>query len=114
MEELCDKSYEYFNRLSLTMPKDEYNALMKRVFNLSAQRIGRKDKIKVGFVLYDSSIWCGDKLYNCFAQDGRFEVTIFLVQPQTIPRSRLERRRDKESYCLRSRAGHFDFLDALL
>ena len=60
------------------MPKDEYNALMERVFNLSAQRIGRKDKIKVGFVLYDSSIWCGDKLYNCFAQDGRFEVTIFL------------------------------------
>lgn len=77
-ENFCNKSCSYFNRLSSTMPKDEYNALMDRVFHLSVQRIRRKNKIKVAFVLYDSAIWCGDKLYNYFAQDGRFEVTIFL------------------------------------
>ena len=77
-ENFGDITYEYLNWLSLTMPKDEYNALAEHIFKLSAQRISRKDKIKVGFVLYDSSIWCGDELYNCFARDERFEVAIFL------------------------------------
>ena len=73
-----EMSYGYFNQMSLILRKDNYNKLMENVFKVSAQMISRKDKIKVGFVLYDSSIWCGDELYNYFTQDGRFEVTIFL------------------------------------
>ena len=74
----CDRKYIYFRRLSFTASKNEYNALMERVLTASAQKIRRKDKIKVGFVTYDSSMWCGDDLYNFFVNDERFEPTIFL------------------------------------
>ncbi len=78
VENFCDMSYAYFNLLALNAPKDEYNALMENVFKASVQMIRSKDKIKIGFVLYDSAIWSGDELYNYFAQDSRFEVTIYL------------------------------------
>ena len=78
MENLYDMTYEYFDLLSYALPKDDYNALMGRVFEASAQLIRRKDKIKVGFVLRTSAEWCGDDLYNYFAHDERFETTIFL------------------------------------
>ena len=77
-ENFCGMNYEYFNLLSNILPKKNYNALMSRVFQSSAQMIRRKDKIRVGFVGYDSSMWCGDKLYSYFANDERFEPTIFL------------------------------------
>ena len=78
VENFCDMSYNYFYQLSYIISKDDYNAFMERVFKASAQVIARKDKIKVGFVLYDTSMWCGDDLYNLFAQDKRFEPTVFL------------------------------------
>ena len=53
---------------------------MSFVFEISADKIRHKDKIKVGFVLYDSSMWCGDDLYNFFDQNKRFETKIFLCQ----------------------------------
>ena len=74
----CAMNYDYFNSLSKILPKDDYNSLMARVFKISAKKISRKNKIKIGFVLYDASMWCGDKLYNLFARDERFETTIFL------------------------------------
>ncbi|MBQ4403068.1 MAG: CDP-glycerol glycerophosphotransferase family protein [Selenomonadaceae bacterium] len=77
-ENFCGMSYDYFNVLSNLLAKDSYNALMARVFEKSVEMIRRKNKIKVGFVLYDSSMWCGDDLYNFFAADERFEPTIFL------------------------------------
>ena len=77
-ENFCGMNYEYFNMLSNLLPKETYNALMNRVFATSAEMIRRKEKIKVGFVLYDSSMWCGDELYNFFARDEKFEPTIFL------------------------------------
>lgn len=78
IENFCDMSYEYFNNLSNVALKNEYNTLMERVFAASAAMIRRKNKIKVGFVLYDASMWCGDDLYNYFARDERFEPTVFL------------------------------------
>ena len=77
-ENFCDRSYEYFNKLPKIAPKDDYNALMDAVFAKSAEQIRRKDKIKVGFVARVSAEWCGDELYNFFAQDERFEPTVFL------------------------------------
>ena len=73
----CDMNYNYFHHLALTADKDEYNALMKRVFKASAQMIRRKNKIKVGFIVRGAAEWCGDDLYKFFEQDKRFEVTVF-------------------------------------
>ena len=77
-ENFCDMNYDYFDKLARIAPKDDYNALMDAVFAKSAELIRRKDKITIGFLLYESSMWCGDELYNFFAQDERFEPTVFL------------------------------------
>ena len=78
IENFLEMNYAYFSHLAQTMPKDEYNALIEKIFDISVKRIRRKDKIKVGFVMYDSSMWCGDDLYNFFAKNERFEPTVFL------------------------------------
>ena len=78
VENFFRMNYEYFNVLSDILPKNDYNALMDRVFAESVKKIRRKSKIKIGFVTDNAAMWCGDKLYNYFAQNGRFETTVFL------------------------------------
>ena len=80
IESFCDMTYEYFHFLSKVAPKDNYNAFMDKVFKASTKMIQRKDKIKLGFVLYLSAEWCGDDLYHLFANDERFETSIFLCK----------------------------------
>ena len=75
-EVFCEMNYEWFYQLSWIITKDEYNDFMAHIFKASAHMIQRKEKIKVAFALYDASIWCGDDLYNLFANDERFEVSI--------------------------------------
>ena len=75
-----DMNYNHLANLSDMLSKDDYNDIAARVFKISAEKIRRKDKIKVGFVLYDSSMWSGDDLYHLFERDERFEVTVFLSQ----------------------------------
>ena len=77
-EDFCDMNYSYFETLAELLSKENYNGLLEQVLELSAERLRRKDKIKIGFVLHDSAIWCGDDLYNYLAADKRFEPTIFL------------------------------------
>lgn len=78
LENFLGMNYEYFDLLSKLLPKDAYNALMSDVFKLSAERMRGKNKIRVGFVTDNAAMWCGDKLYNYFARDKRFEPTVFL------------------------------------
>ena len=75
-----DLPYDNFKELSQKMPKDDYNDFMAKIFAVSAQRLGRMKKIKIGFVIFNSSMWCGDELYNLFARDKRFEPTVFLCR----------------------------------
>lgn len=77
-EDFCKMSYKNILLFSQILDEDVYSELMKKVYTASVEKIRRKSKIKVGFVLYDSSMWCGDKLYELFAQNERYEVTIFL------------------------------------
>ncbi len=77
-ENLCRMNYSFFNNLSNIASKESYNELMERVFKISAEKIRRKKKIKVAFVVDDASMWCGDDLYNFFAQNKRYEPTVFL------------------------------------
>ncbi len=86
-ENFCDSNYSYFNLLADYISPKNYNALLENVLKLSAQRIACKEKIALGFVLYDSSMWCGDDLYKFFADNERFEPTIFLC----LRRDRSER-----------------------
>ena len=73
-----EMTYNHLANLSDMLSKDDYNDLADLIFKISAEKIRRKDKIKVGFFAHDSSMWFGDDLYNLFANDGRFEPTLFL------------------------------------
>lgn len=77
-EAFCDMSYSYFDTLSDMLIKNDYNALMDYVFKMTIDRLSRKPKLKVGFVLFDAAMWCGDELYNYFVADERFEPTILM------------------------------------
>lgn len=77
-ENLCKMNYSFFDNLSHHIAKNDYNALMDRVFKVSVAKIRQKKKIKVAFVSDDASMWCGDDLYNYFAQNEHYEPTVFL------------------------------------
>ena len=77
-ENFRDMNYLYFKTLAWTAAKDDYNALMERIFKASAQIISRKKKIKIGFTMVEAAHWCGKDLYDFFANDERFETTVFL------------------------------------
>ena len=88
-ESFCDMPYEYFSRLAWTVPKGDYNALLERVFKVSVQKIRRKDKIKIGFAMAEAAHWCGKDLYDFFANDERFETTVFLCMDFNKPANAL-------------------------
>ena len=73
-----DMTYDFFNLLLRTAREENPDELMGKVFELTVKKISQKDKIKVCFVMYEVAMWCGDDLYNFFAQDERFEPTIYL------------------------------------
>ena len=74
----AEMNYNHLANLSDMLQKDDYNAVAARVFEISAEKIRRKDKIKVGFYFAFSSFYFGDDLYNLFAGDERFEPTLFI------------------------------------
>ena len=78
LEDFCDMNYAYFGLMTYLVSKEIYNSFMDKIFEVSVQKIRRKEKIKVAFVTDDAAMWSGDKLYNYFANDDRFEPTIFL------------------------------------
>jgi len=77
LKSFCDMTYEVINKLATLLPKEEFNSFLDKIFELSAADIQRKEKIKLGFVVRGAAEWCGDTLYNQFANDKHFEVTIF-------------------------------------
>ena len=88
-----DMDYNYFYCLSLTAPKKEYNLMMNRIFEASTERLRQKDKIKIAFFTRRAEEWCGDEVYNLFANDERFEATIFICFEFAI-----EERRDNKAF----------------
>ena len=78
VESMCRMNYEDINELAFMLDKHRFTDFMTRVFECSAEKLRRKDKIKVGFVLYDASMWCGDELYRQFERSERYEPTVFL------------------------------------
>ena len=83
-DDFYNMSYEYFYHLSYMMTdKNFFHSLLEQMYSRSLEKIRRKDKIKVAFVTDHAACWCGDKLYNLFAQNPRFETTVFFCQNKT-------------------------------
>ena len=73
-------SYEYFHELSRCLPPKIFHAQMNKVFRATVDELKRKARIKIAFVTDHAATWCGDELYNLFANNKRFEPTIFLCR----------------------------------
>ena len=83
-ENLCEMTYDFFQVISRTFSQKYFNDVMSRVFAATTKKLRHKEKIKVGFSLWDPSMWCGDELYNLFARDPRFEPTLFLYLTSSL------------------------------
>ena len=80
VENLAQINYSYFYYLSHVMDKINFHALLSKVFSYSVEKLRRKKKIKIAFVADHAANWCGDRLYNLFAQNDRFETTVFIIK----------------------------------
>ncbi len=83
-EELSRVNYKNLYGLSALLMMDSYNNLLPRIFGTTIEKIRSREKIKLGFLLYDASMWCGDLLYRLFERSGRYEPTIFLCMRQDM------------------------------
>lgn len=79
-DDLCRMNYEYFNFLSQVTGKNFFHSLMDKMFAHTFAALRRKEKIRVAFAIDNAAMWCGDKLYNLFAKNPRFETTVFLCR----------------------------------
>jgi len=79
-EDFSKMHYEYFNLLSYITNKNIFNNLLAKIYFYSVQKLRRKNKIKIAFVTDHAAVWCGDNLYNLFAQNPRYETTVFLCR----------------------------------
>ena len=77
-EDFGQMSYFYFYYLSYMLDKKNFHAILAKVFARSVDKIRRKEKIKVAFITDHAATWCGDRLYNLFAQNPRFKTTVFI------------------------------------
>ena len=59
---------------------EEFLAEKNRLQNITLRRLRRQKQIKLAFVLYDSSMWCGDALYHYFAHDARYKTVVYLCK----------------------------------
>ena len=69
--------YERLFELRTFLSAEEYNNMMSEIFAATVEAIKQKPKIKIGFALFDASMWCGDLLYQLFAENERYEATVF-------------------------------------
>ena len=78
------RQISYFDLLQFSEqhPAAEYQAYRQELQDITVRRLRRKRKIKLAFVLYDASMWCGDDLYFCFKNDPRYEVKVYLCLRQ--------------------------------
>lgn len=102
-ESLCSLNYQQIADLFRLLGKDEYNAALEQVFRESVWGLRGKKKLRIGFVLYDSSMWCGDGLYHLFAEDARYEPTVFLCLRKDERSVLLEREFERGLELFRSR-----------
>jgi len=79
-EKLKKVKYRDLYLCKFGMSQYEYNKLTEQIFEKNIDRLKTYNKIKVSFLLFDASLWCGDLLYNLFANDERFDVNVLLFK----------------------------------
>ncbi|MBQ7479465.1 MAG: CDP-glycerol glycerophosphotransferase family protein, partial [Selenomonadaceae bacterium] len=87
-EECLSLAYRQIHGMSCFMKQDWYLDILEGLFRRTEEMLRHRENIKVGFVLYDASMWCGDELYRLFEQSERYEPTIYLCLRKDVRASR--------------------------
>ena len=78
IETMLPTTYDELYEAAFMLNPPEFKNYARQLQDAAAGKIRRCEKIKLGFVGYDASMWCGDELYQLFERSGRYETTIFL------------------------------------
>lgn len=65
---------------SMTNGRDLYLKLRKMVQEAAVSRLKKKSVINVAFMIHDSTVWIGDRLYKLFEQSERFEPYVYCLR----------------------------------
>lgn len=78
-KKLLDLKMYYLNALK---EKDinKFKQIKKEIENLNISRIKNQEKVKIGFILYTTSMWSCDKLYKYFKKNERYEPYILVCE----------------------------------
>ena len=77
IESMLSIAYADLYELLFMIEPSKYNTFAEELYRASAEKIRCREKIKIAFVGYDASMWCGDDLYRLFDRSERYEVMIF-------------------------------------
>ena len=85
IENILNLTFDKFYLASqfISPPRKPFRKLQTDLYKISAQLISKKSKINVAFVLIDDSMWSGDRLYFNFANNPKFNVTVYLCLPRS-------------------------------
>ena len=84
LDKISGMNYQEIFNVSNFLAKDAYNSSLEKYFNFAAKKIRGKKKIRIGFVSDDPSVWCGDYLFNLFANDKHCDTTFFLCLQRSL------------------------------
>ena len=77
-ESLCSMTYANLSEYAMFLEKEKHSGMVEDILAATEQRVSSKERVSVGFVLYDASMWCGDALYQMFEREERYEPTVYL------------------------------------
>lgn len=127
-EEKLALATSYFRLWDLqqSMDQTEFQGYKQYLQGITVRRLQHQKRIRIGFVLYEASMWCGDELYWYFEQDERFEPVVYLCFRQDggnssrLARTQFDRgveemrRRGIQVEVLTEAGAQVPFLDVLL
>lgn len=82
LKDLSRLTYQDAEYILRRVGRESFQCFMKKVYQKSTGALSTKDKIDVAFILYDASMWCGDRLYRWFEKDERFRPCVMLCLRQ--------------------------------
>lgn len=71
-----DDIYKLFNLIPIHRRHDR----VRDNYNKQITKLRTKQKIRIGFLVWENSKWCYESLYNKFAKDDKFDVIVMIVE----------------------------------
>lgn len=71
-------NYKDMFYLHYALNSQDYNRFMENIISSNLNSLKKAEQVKISFILYDSSMWCGDYLYQLLRNDPLFDVEVVL------------------------------------